>query len=277
MVNNTAEVSVLIALCANDNPLFFKEAMNSIFSQSMEPAEIVLVLDGPLLEGLSKAVSEYKDDKRVKIVRLETNNGLACALNEGLKSCSYDIVIRADSDDINIKDRIETQFRYFTENRDIDVLGGWVLEYTEDMKKIISIRKVPEWDKDIKRKMKRRNCINHPASAFRKSSITKAGGYPSFRKSQDYALWSKMISEGFAFHNLQKVLVKMRCGKEMMRRRGLRYFYHEFRVLKFQKKIGFINAGDFLLNLIIRFIFRMVPVRLRLSLYRLIRIRSKQA
>ena len=271
----TADVSVLIALYRNDNPEYFREAMESLFNQTMLPAEIVLVLDGPVGENLENVIRSFSGKKNLKLVRLEQNQGLAAALNEGLKTCSFDIIIRADSDDICLSDRIESQYRYFSENGSTDVLGAWVHEYTEDMKTMISVRKVPELDKAIKRKMKRRNCINHPAAAFKKTSVLKAGGYPLFRKSQDYALWAKMAAEEYVFHNLQTVLVKMRCGAEMMKRRNIRYFYHEYRVLKFQRRIGFLSPFDFIINIIIRFVFRIVPNWLRLGLYRLIRIEGK--
>ncbi|MBN1649496.1 MAG: glycosyltransferase [Spirochaetales bacterium] len=276
MSKQTADVSVLIALYQKDNPVYFQQAMESIYDQTVKPSEIVLVIDGPLEDNLEKIVTGYSHKNgNLKIIRLPHNQGLASALNEGLKQCRHDIIIRADSDDICLEDRIEHQYNFLRHNRETDVLGAWVKEYTEDMNKLISVRKVPELDRDIKKKMKRFNCINHPASAFRKSSVLKTGGYPLFRKSQDYALWSKMATDGFTFHNLQTVLVKMRCGEEMMKRRNIRYFYHEYRVLKFQRQIGFINRLDFMVNLFIRFIFRIVPNKLKSGLYRLIRIEGK--
>ena len=43
------EFSVLISIYCKESPLYFREALDSVFAQTLQPAEIVLVKDGPLL------------------------------------------------------------------------------------------------------------------------------------------------------------------------------------------------------------------------------------
>ena len=51
--------SVLISLYKNENPVWLREALESVFSQTVQPDEIVLVKDGPLTDELESVLSEF--------------------------------------------------------------------------------------------------------------------------------------------------------------------------------------------------------------------------
>ena len=42
------DFSVLISIYRGESPAYFREALDSLFAQTLQPAEIVLVRDGPL-------------------------------------------------------------------------------------------------------------------------------------------------------------------------------------------------------------------------------------
>ena len=48
----------MISIYKKESPVYFREALNSVFAQTLQPAEIVLVKDGPLTPELD-AVIEY--------------------------------------------------------------------------------------------------------------------------------------------------------------------------------------------------------------------------
>jgi glycosyltransferase involved in cell wall biosynthesis len=94
--------SVLLSVYYKENPLYFRISLDSIFNQTVLPTEIVLVKDGPLTSELDTVIEEYKLKYPIlKILPLIKNVGLGKALNEGLKYCSYELVARMDTDDIN--------------------------------------------------------------------------------------------------------------------------------------------------------------------------------
>ena len=83
------EFSVLISIYYKESPLYFREALNSVFAQTLQPAEIVLVKDGPLTPELDAVIEEYSTRYPIfKIVTNETNLGLGLALAKGLSACS---------------------------------------------------------------------------------------------------------------------------------------------------------------------------------------------
>ena len=58
-VNKENYFSVLMAVYKKEQPLFFKEALRSVFEQSLIPNEVVLVKDGPLTEELEQVIADF--------------------------------------------------------------------------------------------------------------------------------------------------------------------------------------------------------------------------
>ena len=167
--------SVLLSIYYKERPDFLRQSLDSLFSQTLLPTEVVLVKDGPLTKTLDIIIEEYsKRYLQLKIVSLSVNQGLGKALNEGLKYCSYDLVVRMDTDDIAKPNRFEKQLKAFNNQSDIDIVSSWIDEFEGDTNHILSIRKLPEYHKEIYKFAKKRNPINHPAVMFRKSSVLES-------------------------------------------------------------------------------------------------------
>ena len=266
--------SVLMSIYYKEKPKYFNKAIQSIWDeQSVKPNEIVLVQDGKLTDGLYGVIDKWKSElgELFKVVSLEQNVGLGDALNEGINHCNFELIARMDTDDISLPDRFEKQLKVF-ENSDIDICSSWVSEFDNDEKEIVSYRKVPEIHDDIVNYLKMRNGINHPAVMYKKSIVEKAGGYKKMIWFEDYYLWSRMILDGAKFYNIQEPLVNMRAGYGQLERRGgLNYAIEEFKFLKRLKKIGFLSLSQFIKNVFIRFIARILPKNLLKSIYKKIR------
>ncbi len=226
------------------------------------PSEVILVEDGPLNTDLYQVISQFSD-LRLKIVKLETNQGLGTALREGVLNCSYDIVARMDTDDIAEPRRFEKQIEFLDKNPHIDVLGSWILESDNDFRSICSKRILPVISEDILKFAKVRNPLNHMTVVFRKSSVLAAGNYQPFPMFEDYYLWVRMLSNGCLIANLPEYLVKARIGPQMLlRRRGLSYALTEIKLQREFFKLGFINSFTFAKNVCIKFPMRVMPMPL---------------
>ncbi len=266
--------SVLISVYIKEKPSNLNEALLSIYhNQFLKPDEIVLVKDGPLTMELDFVINQWEANLPgiFKIYALEYNSGLANALNFGLSKCNYDIVARMDSDDVSLPNRFFDQMYFLDSNPKISVLSSYIEEYDSSMNFSLGIRKLPLCHSSIFNFAKRRNPISHPVVIFRKNAILEVGGYPVFNKAQDFALWSLLLVRGFKFANLNVVHLKMRSGTLMMNRRGIDYLKNEYKILRFQKEIGFINLYDFIFNIFIRAFFRIQPNFIKIILYKLLK------
>lgn len=122
--------SVLISVYYKEKPEYLKDAINSIFNQTLRPNEVILVEDGKLTDELHNTIKKLQEKyNEIKTVCLKENKGLGPALNEGLKHCSYNIVARMDSDDICMPDRFKIQTDFLEKHPEIDIISGWIDEF----------------------------------------------------------------------------------------------------------------------------------------------------
>ena len=261
--------SVLMSVYNRENPDFLQQSLDSIFNQTLPPAEVVLVQDGPLDDELQQVIDCcQKAHKELKTVKLTTCHGLGSALNEGLRHCSYDLVARMDTDDLAKPERFKTQIEWMEQHPDTDVCGCWIDEFTGDTSNVISSRKPPRDHQDIVKFARKRNPINHPTVVFRRQAVEKAGGYQHFYLFEDYYLWTRMIMEGSRFHNIQDSLLFFRLSDNMFQRRGgLRYTQSEVRFQHRLHQMGFIGWGTMIQNIAYRSIVRNMPNKLRRFVY----------
>lgn len=263
--------SVLMSLYVKENPLYLKQALQSIFKQTCSPSEVVMMLDGVITKELEEELNNFKKQypNLLKIFPLLENVGLGIALNEGLKHCNYDIVARMDTDDIAKPNRFEKQLAILENNPKIDIVGAWINEFENEILNVKSIRKLPEFHDDIYQYARRRCPINHPVVMFRKSAVLLAGGYKDFPLFEDYYLWVRMLKNGTNFYNIQESLLFFRFSSDMFKRRGgIKYALSEFRLQKTFYQMGFISYNIFIENVFIRFISRIIPHSLRAILYK---------
>ncbi len=261
--------SVLLSLYSKESPVFLKQSLESIFKQTLKADEVILVEDGPLTPELHEVVEIYRETfPEIKVVQLKDNSGLGKALNEGLKHCHYDLVVRVDTDDICKPNRFEVQIKYMEEHPEIDVCSCAIDEFIENKDNIVSRRSLPEDHKELFKFGQRRNPINHPASVFRKKSVIDAGSYKHFYLFEDYYLWARMMVNGAKFHNLKESLLYFRSSPQMIRRRGgWKYAWTEMKFQVALHRIGYINTLTMLENLFVRFGVRIMPNYLRGLIY----------
>lgn len=262
--------SVLLSLYQKEHPSFLRHSLDSLFSQTLLPNEIILVKDGPLTAELDAIVSDYAARYPIlKVVPLPQNQGLGKALNEGLKHCSYDLVARMDTDDIAKPDRFEKQVKVFEEHPELDLVGAWIDEFEGTPQNVLSVRKVPETSDEIREYCRKRCPVNHPVVMFRKSAVQAAGGYQHFPLFEDYYLWVRMLKNGARFYNIQESLLYFRTSPDMFKRRGgWKYAMDELRFQKMMRKMRIIGWKRFLMNVAVRFPGRVIPNSLRGFLYK---------
>ena len=261
--------SVLMSLYAKEQPSFLRKSLDSIFSQSCRANEVILVEDGPLTSNLYSILDEYcARYPELKRVPLSVNGGLGNALNIGLSHCKNELVARMDTDDIAKPDRFEKQLAIFEKYPQVDVVSCWIDEFINTCDNIISTRKLPEFPYQIAQYAKKRCPINHPAVMFKKNSVLFAGGYRPFPLFEDYYLWVRLLINGAKFYNLQESLLLFRTSPDMYKRRG--GWKHAVDVVRFQnhiRELGFISRLNFIQNISIRFIVRILPNRIRELIY----------
>lgn len=247
--------SVCMSVYSGDNVTYFREALESIFTQTRKPNEVVLVVDGPVTTAIDGVIEEYSNmDTPLVVIRLENNSGHAIARQAGLDAAQYEYTAIMDSDDIAVRDRFEKQMAYMEAHPEVDVVGGQISEFIGDPSNVVGARIVPVEDAGIKAYLKSRCPMNLVTVMLKKASVQKAGGYIDWYCEEDYYLWVRMVELGMKFANLLDNLVNVRVGEEMYQRRGgVKYFKSEARLQKYMYKHGIISLPRYLYNVAGRF------------------------
>jgi glycosyltransferase involved in cell wall biosynthesis len=263
---------VHIGTCHN----YFSQALKSILNQTHPANEYVIIFDGPVCEKVKVVISnQFTDEhiKKLKTVGYSKNMGLGYALNEGVKVCECDYIVRMDDDDICMPDRLERHLKAINEQPLVDVFGGQIIEFYDDQPP--QMRKVPETHADIKRQISKRNMMNHVTICFRRIAVLSAGNYdPTIRAGfEDYELWHRMLAAGCLFSNLADPLVLVRFNNtQLSRRSGISYLSEEWKMHMFFLRKGYISVWNFTVTMIIRSVSRLLPsYLLRLVYGRLLR------
>ena len=262
------EFSVLMSVYQKDNPVWLKEALDSVFAQTVKPNEVVVVCDGPLTKELEDVLAQYSS--RIILHRLAKNSGLGEALRQGVEKCTFPLIARMDADDISLSNRFEKQLAYFKKHPNIAVLGGFIQEIDGKDLNSVAIREVPCTNAEIKKFIKTRSPFNHMTVMYKKSAVLDVGNYQPFHLMEDYYLWARMCANGFEMANLPDILLNARVDAAMYGRRGgLKYFKSNYAMSKKLRELGLISLPTFLFNTAVRFCVQvLMPNRVRGYFYK---------
>lgn len=254
--------SVLMSVYEKEKAMYLRQAMDSIWCQTIPTDDFVLVCDGPLNSELDTVINKMqaRHPKELVVVRLKKNGGLGNALNIGIKECKHKLVARMDSDDISRPDRCERQLKVFHNHQNVSVVSGIVEEFATSIDRIEARRVLPEKHNEILLFAKKRNPFNHPCVMYKKAAVEAAGGYQDFYLLEDYYLWIRMLQNGNIGYNLQEPLLWMRAGSDMYKRRaGWKYAQSQKALFRYMRDSGFIDTPQYIKSVVVRTASSLTP------------------
>ena len=264
--------SVAMCVYGGDNPSFFREALDSIYSQTLLPDEIVLVVDGPVPEEINNVIKAFEESTiDFKCTRLEKNNGHGIARRVAMEKCSFDYVAIVDSDDINCSNRFAREIAEFESDKSLSAVGSFCYHFTDNTSNVIVKETVPLSNDEIRDYIKRRCPICQPTVMLKKDDVLAVGGYQDWYWAEDYYLWIRMVLGNKRLANINEYLVYHRTSLEQMNRRGgWKYFSSLRKLYKYMLKNKMINYFDYFFNVSSRFIMQiMFTSRMRQLIRRL--------
>lgn len=247
--------SVLMSVYKNEKVDFFVQSIESLLLQTVVPDQIVLVRDGEVYEELQSAIDRYVNEYPdvFTYLPLEQNGGLGNALRYGLTYCRNELVGRMDSDDVSVPNRFELQLNFMKNDPAVDVVGGNISEFFDNLDNVVDYRIVPQTHEDISAYLQNRNPFNHMSVMFKKSTLEEVNSYEDFYLFEDYYLWIKMYLHGAKFANINEVLVNVRISDMSSRRSGIKYYKSCSELLKYMKNNGVISNSKYIKQSAVRF------------------------
>lgn len=202
------KLTILMPVLEVDN--FLSVAIDSLKKQTFEDFECY-ILTGNLKDSeTSKLNSFISNDLRFSIHNL-TLKGIAFALNYGLNITKSKYLARMDADDISHPLRLEKQIDFLEKNPSYVVVGCRVQLVNNEGHPTNHVYKFFENDFEIRRALKYRNPMCHPALIFRTEAIMENKGYLYGNNCEDHELFLRMARNSKSkFKNLPDCLFSYR-------------------------------------------------------------------
>lgn len=251
-------MKVSILMCVyNSNVDLFKEVINSIDNQTYDNFEVVIINDGSTDDELLNYLKYLNDKEKYVVYDNYKNEGLINSLNRGIKLCKGEYIARFDDDDISYCDRLKKQVEFLDSNPKTSVVSS----YEDIMDEELSITTTREFPKseEVKKIIPFRSPISHSLVMYRKQDIINVGMYEEeYRGCEDYALWLKMLKNGYRIDNIQQSLGKKKFTVADANKRN-----KVARKNLFRAKMKYLSKTD--INGIIGLIFALIWANLHQS------------
>ena len=185
-------ISVLMSVY--NGAKWVEKAIKSVLDQSYENFEFIIVDDGSTDDSFN-IISKIKDE-RIKIYR-QNNEGLAAALNNGIRYCNSPWVARIDADDIWDEKKLEKQIIYLQEHSDVVVLGTG-FDLVDSSYSLIKNYSGLYYERFCAKNLYVfRPQPPHSSIMFKREFAEGIGAYrPDISKAEDYDLWLRLSQLG---------------------------------------------------------------------------------
>ncbi len=262
--------SVLMSVYCQEKADFLSESLRSMVEQTCPPDQMVVVCDGPLSPTLDAVLATYSRNYPAlfTILRLPENHGIGYAANQGLGQCRNEIVFKMDADDIALPERCARQLREFAAHPELDLVGGYITEFTGTPDQAVAVKKVPLEHEAILHYARRRNPFNNQSIAYKKSKALACGGYDTLPRCEDYDFLSRLLQAGARAKNIPEVLVYYRLNEGAYKRRKDFRNTKGFITVRYRNwRRGFCGFWDFLLPTLAQLVLFLLPLSLAQRIY----------
>jgi len=190
-----------------DTPVpWLREALESVLAQVYENWELLLVDDGSTDADLLRALPALgARDRRIRLVRLESHQGISAALNRALDLANGEWVTFLDHDDVLEADALFQNVKLLQENPELDLIYSDEDKLTDQGFDLPILK--PDWSPDFFLSC---NYLCHMIF-LRRDLVRAIGGFQSqFDGSQDYDLLLRVSERTGRIHHIPRVLYHWR-------------------------------------------------------------------
>lgn len=208
LLSVTPPISVVMPV--HNGERFLEAAISSILGQTFKDFEFVIVDDGSSDRTPAILAEAQRRDERVRVHRLDRNQGITGALNEGCRHARGRLIARMDADDVSMPTRLATQLDFMRTHPDVAVVGSWV-QIIDDRSVPGEVKQFPSEPGLIAWSMVFFNSVAHPTVMMRREALDMAAVYSSeYPRAEDYALFTR-LSRSLPLANIPEVLVRYRA------------------------------------------------------------------
>lgn len=188
---------------------FIAETMDCVLAQTYPHWELLLVEDGSsdsTVEVIERYIAE-KREKRIRLIRQPANLGAAKARNRGMQEAAGRYIAYLDADDLWTPEKLERELAFMKEKEAAFVFTGYEFadERGEGTGKIVRVPETLTYKQALSN-----TTIFTTTVMFDTEKINKGLLEMPVMKSEDTALWWKVLRNGYVAYGLDENLAKYR-------------------------------------------------------------------
>jgi glycosyltransferase involved in cell wall biosynthesis len=186
-------MSVATVIPVRNRAKFIERALNSVASQTYQPAEIIVVDDASTDGTPDIVISLAKEIPKIHLVTLQENVGAAEARNLGVREARSDLIAFLDSDDIWYPQKIEKQILEFRYDKSVvAVFSGSRVIYNDR-----SFSYIPSPDVTLADLYFSNKCSTTSSALITKKALLEVGGFDrTLTSSEDWDLFIRLAEIG---------------------------------------------------------------------------------
>lgn len=216
--------------------------VESVLSQNYNNWELILIEDGSTdgTKELLRAYLEKKQDSRIGLYFLEENIGAAAARNYGLELSRGRFVTYLDSDDVWKPEKLEKQVAFMKENDAAFSFTGYEFANADG----VGTGKVVTVPKTIKYRQALKNTTIFTSTVmFDTTKLSKDRLQMPSVKSEDTALWWRVLREGTVAYGLQENMVFYRRIKNSLSSNKIEALRRIWNLYRRSEGLGFFYSA----------------------------------
>lgn len=197
----TAKAPLSVIVPVYNGERYLGEALESVFTQSRRPGEIIVVDDGSgdASGGIARTFPG------VSLI-IQSHAGVAAARNRGIRRARLEYLAFLDADDRWMPEKVDLQMGFLMDRSDIDAVFGWLENYVQP-----GIRIPPHVNEEVLLAPQAGKMPSLGTMVIRREAMTKVGNFnPSLQTGSDLDWLFRMRERGLRTEMLSRVLLRRR-------------------------------------------------------------------
>lgn len=194
---------------------YIVQTIDTVRAQTYDNWELLLIEDGSSDSTVQK-IEEYIEqtkDARIRLIKQPENMGAAKARNRGLMESEGQFIAYLDADDLWMPEKLEKELAFMKERKAAFAFTGYEFANEQGVGtgKVVKVPDTLTYKEALKN-----TTIFTTTVIFDTARISKDLLEMPVMKSEDTALWWKVLRNGYVAHGLNENLVKYRrVGKSL--------------------------------------------------------------
>lgn len=242
------EISVIMSVYNGED--YLSETIESVMAQTFREWELIVINDCSK-DSTAEILEKYSAmDERIRVYTNEVNLRLPASLNKAIGFSSGKYIARMDADDICLPDRLEKQYKYMEENKEISLSSCRFMTMKKDV--ISSGGCGGRCDSGALGAMLLvTNPILHPGVIAR-ADILKELKYDTTRTcTEDLELWTRFVKKGYKLGILPEYLLIYRLHDKQITATTLEKQHKEVLEIEkdyFSEMVGTLSDEEFYIS-----------------------------